>query len=105
MYGFKAFLAPQRASMLKSNMLSLDFDVFLLNNDERISFIMSGFALFGFIEQFKISSRKLCAFIAKCAQIMGAHRLTYHNFIHVTDIFQFLMVHNIGVLLHACHGT
>ncbi len=73
-------------------MLAWDFDAFLLDNDERVSLVVTALALLGFVEQFSIPARKLSAFTAKVAQVMGAHRLPYHNFIHAVDVFQSTLV-------------
>ena len=58
------------------------------------------FALMGFVEQFRIPPRKLLAFATKVAQVMGAHRLPYHNFVHAVDVFQSALVR--GCALSAC---
>ena len=77
------------------NMLAWNFDPFVLDNDERVSLVVSvsaavrcrrrletvkgnvlfansnsqGLALFGHIEEFNIAPRKLCAFVTTCAQV------------------------------------
>lgn len=91
-WGSQALLMPEVPSRAVGNMLAWDFDAFLLDNDERVSLIASALALLGFVEKFNIPPRKLCAFATKVAQVMGAHRLPYHNFVHAVDCFQTLLV-------------
>ena len=68
-WGLRALLRTEDEEHRVGNMLSWDFDPFLLSNDERISLVVSTFTYLGFVEKFEIEPRKLCSFVTKCAQV------------------------------------
>jgi hypothetical protein len=62
----------EKATVITStngNLLSWDFDSSLLTDDERVSLVVSGFALLGFVEKFQMPARKLCCFVSKCLKV------------------------------------